>query len=204
MREDVMISTSGLTNEAIRLPPAAVRVSRINSSIGGVRMSVGLPWAGLIEAAADRRSNAGPSGAAVATADHGDLPGGILAQPMIKIMFLLVKRQDMTEQQFHRYWLQRHAPIVSARSGDMGMRRYVQSHLIPSPMTAGLERARGWRPNPFQGVAEVWWDSEEAMAAVFATPQGADAGEKLAEDEKQFLDDRTVVLMTREYLIFDQ
>jgi uncharacterized protein (TIGR02118 family) len=158
----------------------------------------------LIRAAAVHRSDARPSAAAVAIADHGDLPGGIVAQPMIKIMFLLVKRQDMTEQQFHQYWLQRHAPIVGARSRDMGMRRYVQSHLIPSPMTAGLERARGWAPNPFQGMAEVWWDSEEAMAAAFATPEGADAGEKLAEDEKQFLDDRTLVLMTREYLIFNK
>jgi uncharacterized protein (TIGR02118 family) len=199
-----MLSTSGLTNETIRLPPGTVPVGRINPSIGGVRMSLGLPWAVLIQAAAAHRSNGGPSAAAVAIADHGDLPGGIAPQPMIKIMFLLVKRQDMTEQQFHRYWLQRHAPIVSARSGDMGMRRYVQSHLIPSPMTAGLERARGWPPNPFQGVAEVWWDSEEAMAAAFATAQGGDAGHKLAEDEKQFLDDRTVVLMTREYLIFDK
>jgi uncharacterized protein (TIGR02118 family) len=136
--------------------------------------------------------------------DHGDVPGGIAAQPMIKIMFLLVKREDMTEQQFHRYWLQQHSPLVDARSDDMGMRRYVQSHLIPSPMTSALELARAWAPNPFNGVAEVWWDSEEAMAAAFATPRGADAGEKLAEDEKQFLDHRTLVLMTREYLIFDK
>jgi hypothetical protein len=50
----------------------------------------------------------------------------------------------------------------------------------------------------------VWWDSEEAMAAAFSTPNGVDAGEALAEDEKKFLDDRSIIVMTREYLIFDK
>jgi hypothetical protein len=42
------------------------------------------------------------------------------------------------------------------------------------------------------------------MAAAFSTPNGVDAGEALAEDEKKFLDDRSIIVMTREYLIFDK
>ncbi|SDR60097.1 hypothetical protein SAMN05519103_06655 [Rhizobiales bacterium GAS113] len=45
---------------------------------------------------------------------------------------------------------------------------------------------------------------QEDMAAAFATPLGAEAGGKLLEDEKKFLDERTLILMTREYLIFDR
>ena len=71
-------------------------------------------------------------------------------------------------------------------------------------MAVAASEARGWPANPFHGVAEVWWDSEEAMAAAFSTPIGVDAGEALAEDEKKFLDDRSIIVMTREYLIFDK
>ena len=166
------------------------------------RLSTGRPWQNVLNAvsAARMRSPA----VAEAIDDHGKLPKGVARQPGIKIMFLLVKPDGMSAKEFHQYWLEIHSPLVVRRSDDMAMRRYVQSHLVPSPMAVGAAEARRWPANPFQGIAEVWWDSEEAMAAAFSTPNGADAGEALAEDEKKFLDDRSIIVMTREYLIFDK
>jgi uncharacterized protein (TIGR02118 family) len=165
-------------------------------------LATGRPWVSVIRAAS--AASMKPAAVAEAIDDHGKLPKSVVRQPCIKIMFLLVKPDGMSAKEFHRYWIETHSPLVIRRSDDMAMRRYVQSHLVPSPMAVGAAEARGWAPNPFQGVAEVWWDSEEAMAAAFSTPKGADAGEALAEDEKKFLDDRSLITMTREYLIFDK
>jgi uncharacterized protein (TIGR02118 family) len=167
-----------------------------------LRLSAGRPWQNILHVASTASSR--PAAIAEAIDDHGKLPKGVEKLPGIKIMFLLVKPDGMSAKEFHQYWMESHSPLVVRRSNDMAMRRYIQSHLISSPMAVGAAEARGWPANPFQGVAEVWWDSEEAMAAAFATPQGADAGEALAEDEKKFLDDRSIIVMTREYLIFDK
>jgi uncharacterized protein (TIGR02118 family) len=167
-----------------------------------LRLSTGRPWQNVLKVASAARTRS--PAVAEAIDDHGKLPKGVVRQPGIKIMFLLVKPDGMSAKEFHQYWMENHSPLVVRRSDDMAMRRYIQSHLIPSPMAVGAAEARGWPANPFQGVAEVWWDSEEAMAAAFSTPNGADAGEALAEDEKKFLDDRSIIVMTREYLIFDK
>jgi uncharacterized protein (TIGR02118 family) len=167
-----------------------------------LRLTTGRPWQSVLDAASAAPTR--PAAVAEAIDDHGKLPKGVVRQLGIKIMFLLVKPDGMSANEFHRYWMETHSPLVVRRSDDMAMRRYIQSHLIPSPMAVGAAEARGWPANPFQGVAEVWWDSEEAMAAAFSTPKGADAGEALAEDEKKFLDDRSMIAMTREYLIFDK
>jgi uncharacterized protein (TIGR02118 family) len=162
----------------------------------------GRPWDTVIRAA--NAASLRPPAVAEAIDDHGKSPRGVVPQPGIKIMFLLVKPDGMSAKDFHKYWIETHSPLVVSRSDDMAMRRYIQSHVVPSPMAVASAQARGWAPNPFQGVAEVWWDSEEAMAAAFSTPKGADAGEALAEDEKKFLDDRSLIIMTRGYLIFDK
>jgi uncharacterized protein (TIGR02118 family) len=167
-----------------------------------LRLTTGRPWQSVLDAASAAPTR--PAAVAEAIDDHGKLPKGVVRQLGIKIMFLLVKPDGMSAKEFHRYWMETHSPLVVRRSDDMAMRRYIQSHLIPSPMAVGAAEARGWPANPFQGVAEVWWDSEDAMAAAFSTPKGADAGEALAEDEKKFLDDRSMIAMTREYLIFDK
>jgi len=42
------------------------------------------------------------------------------------------------------------------------------------------------------------------MAAAFShTPNGADRQASLADDEKKFLHDRSIIVMTSRYLIFD-
>jgi uncharacterized protein (TIGR02118 family) len=162
----------------------------------------GRPWATLVQTAA--AAECGAAQPASAIADPGLVPDGTMAKPMIKIFFILVKRRDMTEKDFHAYWLQKHSPLVRSLADDMRMRRYIQSHLVPSPMATAATQARALQPNPYQGIAEVWWNSEEDMKAAFSTQAGAAAGAKLVEDEKKFLDCQTLIFMSREYQIFDK
>ena len=46
--------------------------------------------------------------------------------------------------------------------------------------------ARG-APEPFDGVAELWFDSDELLQ-LMQTEAGAEAGRALLEDERRFLD----------------
>jgi hypothetical protein len=43
-------------------------------------------------------------------------------------------------------------------------------------------------PEEYDGVAELWFDSLEALAAAGATPEGRAAGRRLLEDERRFID----------------
>jgi uncharacterized protein (TIGR02118 family) len=70
---------------------------------------------------------------------------------MIKVFYLIAKRPDISEKQFHRHWREVHAPLALK---IRGLHRYVQSHRITHP-GFGLSC-------PYDGVAEVWFDSLEA------------------------------------------
>ena len=43
-------------------------------------------------------------------------------------------------------------------------------------------------PEPYDGVAELWWESEEAFRAARRNPEAREAGRLLLEDEAQFID----------------
>ena len=90
---------------------------------------------------------------------------------MIKLIILLNKRSDITQQQFLSHWRDTHKPIVTQLPG---LRRYVQSR----PCQANLPF-----PSAFDGVAELWFDSVEAMEQAMSSPQ-----EKVAkEDAHKFI-----------------
>ena len=202
---------SKMTRSLIESVPLVGMAERLQ--VPGATIIAGRPWNTILDVATTIRAAAnadaiasghrGMAGSDV-TDDHGEVPPNIKRSPMIKIMFLMVKKEGMSTPDFHRYWLNMHSPIVIERADAMRMRRYVQSHAIPSANAAGATEARGWDPNPFYGVAEVCWDSEEDMADAFSTPAGMAAGEALAQDEKEFMSRDSLIMMTREYLIFDK
>jgi hypothetical protein len=122
---------------------------------------------------------------------------------MIKLVYVLERRTDVTPKDFHDYWLKAHGPKVRGHAKAIRARRYVQSHLIDTPANEGLRAARGMLP-PVPGITEVWWDSLEDFQAAMADPAGAEALADLAADEATFIDiGKSQVFLTREYPIFD-
>src|SRR5438105_12947392 len=82
---------------------------------------------------------------------------------MIKSISLLTRKAGLTPEQFVRHWLEIHAPLAHAVPG---IRRYVQSHIVE-------ERRRPDIPATdveIDGIAELWYDDRESMAAALATP----------------------------------
>ena len=122
---------------------------------------------------------------------------------MIKLVYVLERRADVTAADFHDYWLRAHGPKVRDRAGALRARRYVQSHLIDTPRNEGLRAARGML-GPVPGITEVWWDSLADFQAAAADPAGAAALAELAADEDTFIDvSRSQVFLTRENFLFD-
>jgi len=120
---------------------------------------------------------------------------------MVKLVFCLTRLPHLSREDFQRYWRERHGPLVRESAKVLGIRRYVQAHTLDTPLNDALRRGRGG-PEAYDGVAELWFDSLEALAAAGGTPEGKAAGRRLVEDERTFIDlARSPVLIAAEHPI---
>ena len=110
---------------------------------------------------------------------------------MIKLTYCLHRLPSLSRAQFQDYWRNTHAPLVEAAREALGIRRYIQQHTVDSPIAAANNEGRGipyGDGEDFDGVAELWFDSEEAVSAAAATEEGYRPAVILFEDEKNFID----------------
>jgi uncharacterized protein (TIGR02118 family) len=106
---------------------------------------------------------------------------------MIKLTFCLVRLPHLTREAFQHYWFETHAPLVASVAETLQIRRYIQLHSLPAEAHAALRASRE-APPEFDGVAELWFDSLEALAANSERPAAREAGHLLLEDERRFID----------------
>jgi len=106
---------------------------------------------------------------------------------VLKLTFCLRRLPRLSLQEFQDYWLNKHGPLVKSLQPALGMVRYVQLHRLPGDLADGMRRVRA-APEPYDGVAELWWESEESFRAAGHTSAGREAGRVLLEDEKKFID----------------
>jgi hypothetical protein len=55
---------------------------------------------------------------------------------MIKLVFSLRRRPEMTREEFLTYWREHHGPLVSRHAEALRIRRYVQTHAESSALAA--------------------------------------------------------------------
>jgi len=106
---------------------------------------------------------------------------------MIKLTFCLVRLPHLSRDEFQRYWFNNHAPLVASVKDTLRIRRYVQLHSLPAEASAGI-RASRQGPADYDGVAELWFDSLDAVAANGARPEAQTAAALLLADERRFID----------------
>ncbi|HEX3367071.1 EthD domain-containing protein [Phenylobacterium sp.] len=121
---------------------------------------------------------------------------------MIKLTFCLIRAPHLSREAFQHYWFNTHGPLVASVAEDLQIRRYVQAHSLPADVNTEVRAARA-APAEYDGVAELWFDSLEAVAANAQRPEARAAGALLLEDERRFIDlsksplwwseDRTIV-----------
>jgi uncharacterized protein (TIGR02118 family) len=106
---------------------------------------------------------------------------------MIKFVYCLRRLSHLSREEFQRYWLDTHGPLVRDRAGALKIRHYVQVHTLDSEINDALRQGRGTE-EPYDGVAELWWDSIDDLGTGGATPEGQQAARDLLEDERRLID----------------
>jgi uncharacterized protein (TIGR02118 family) len=106
---------------------------------------------------------------------------------MIKLTFCLHRLPHLSRDQFQRYWFESHAPLVARHRAALRIHRYVQMHSATVDFNDAIRTARG-APDMYDGVAELYWESFDALTAAMVSPEGQGAGQALLEDERKFID----------------
>ena len=122
---------------------------------------------------------------------------------MVKLVYCIRRRSDVPIEEFRRYWLEEHGPLVRSVASEIRALRYVQSHTAHADLNAALTASRD-ASEPYDGITEVWFESRDALAENMGSPDGAAAAKRLLEDEAGFIDlARSSLFLTDEHEIFD-
>lgn len=90
---------------------------------------------------------------------------------MVRVHVWMKRKEGMSPEEFQDHWLNHHAPI--ARDGYEGLRGYTVNVVTRVP--EGQEA-------PYDGVAELWWDTREE----FSADMKSDAAKRGTEDLANF------------------
>jgi hypothetical protein len=118
----------------------------------------------------------------------------------VKLVYCLHRLPHLSREEFQTYWRENHGPLVQRHREALSIRRYVQVHTKYNEVNETLQAGQD-RPEAFDGVAELWWDSVEEYAPENPGPERQEAGWALFEDEQKFIDlSRSPVWLGREYV----
>ncbi len=106
---------------------------------------------------------------------------------MFKLIFCMRRLLSRSLDEFQDYWLNRHAPLLVNNKDALGVKRYVQLHTLPGSLSDALRNFRD-APEPFDGVAEVWYESAEAFKALRHSTAARAAAQEMLDDEKRLID----------------
>jgi len=121
---------------------------------------------------------------------------------MVHLIFCLRRLPHLSREEFQRYWRETHAPLVKKHATALGIKRYVQAHTIDPAGTQGIAAARG-APDPYDGVAELWFDLEHLLS-VAQREAAAEAGRALLDDERRFIDlTNSPIFITEDNVVLD-
>jgi hypothetical protein len=125
-------------------------------------------------------------------ADLDDRSEGLI--PVLKVMAFLTKREDLETRAFIDYYENHHVPLIrDLAPTPIGYRR---SYLI-----RGDELNAGDDSIDFDVVTELVFPDRDAFLAWGAQLSRADGGERVAEDERRFLDrSRTRAYVVEEHV----
>jgi hypothetical protein len=105
----------------------------------------------------------------------------------MKVVYCLKRLPSLTPGEFRKYWLEVHGPLVRANQRVLRIVRYIQVHTDDGPFLEKLRAFRG-SPEPYDGVAEIWYESREALETLGRNPAARSASNLLYEDEQRFVD----------------
>jgi uncharacterized protein (TIGR02118 family) len=102
---------------------------------------------------------------------------------MVKLVYCITRRSDLTAEEFVRYWREVHGPIGARIPG---LRRLVQSQALRIPGDAHAP--------DFDGMAELWFDDVASLLAARRSPEW----QASSADEANFIDQKRVAYFVSE------
>ena len=82
---------------------------------------------------------------------------------MIKLVFALRHRPELSLEDFQAYWRERHAPLVARHAADLGIRRYVQAHARHTGPRRDPARSRTRRASSTLSRSSLWFAEEHVV-----------------------------------------
>ncbi|MGB0318481.1 MAG: EthD domain-containing protein, partial [Pseudomonadales bacterium] len=67
---------------------------------------------------------------------------------MLRLIYLLRRKPELSREAFQRYWRDQHGPLVASFATTLGIQRYVQVHSIDDPANEAMAAARGGMEAP--------------------------------------------------------
>jgi len=106
---------------------------------------------------------------------------------LVKGVWRMGRKSGLSLGDFRRHWLTLHAAVAKTIPG---VRRYVQSHVI--------DEAYSYAEPRWDGVAQLWWDSPQALAEALKSPQFKED----MRDGQEFIDGDTIsFFLAEEYQV---
>ena len=102
---------------------------------------------------------------------------------MFKLIILVKKKQNLSDGDFAKYFLETHAPLAKKMPG---VRKYVVNIVRRPPN----------REPDYHAVAELWFDDISAMKNAFASPEG-----KVTQKDNEAFAESVTSLFTDEHSI---
>jgi uncharacterized protein (TIGR02118 family) len=111
---------------------------------------------------------------------------------MIKCFFMIKKKINFTQEEFLRYWKEKHGPL--AAKAIPGLKKYVQYHPVEVP---GVEFK-------IDGIAEIWWDNLQSLENYLAWRRSAEAKVLIADEEKFVDTSQSIRFFAEEQVIVER
>jgi len=71
---------------------------------------------------------------------------------VIRLVFLLRRRAELSLAEFSERWRVDHGPLVAGHQSVLGIARYTQSHRLDDPQNEAMAAARGGMEPPYDAI----------------------------------------------------
>ena len=123
---------------------------------------------------------------------------------MIRISYLMRRLPHLSLEEFQSYWSEKHPQAAPEDAFSvLGVEKYVQVLHLDTESRNLVIGPRTKLVDPFDGMAELWVDSVEAIEKDWSTAKAKEYLAIFFKDEQNFIDwSRSTILVSKEIHVF--
>ncbi len=108
---------------------------------------------------------------------------------MLKVILLMNKREDVSDEAFRDYYENQHAPLAREKYLGTFMTDYRRNYLShrPGPHIEGFSEILESAPDPgFDVITEMWFEDRESLEAMWAMGLQPEVAAEMSGDGDRF------------------